>query len=221
MDNNNLENTLISLNNTIEALQRELLNVAPVIDELIKKNTSLSKELESEMQRLIKVIDVREKSLVDFVKFLQPFILTIEQYKNFTPIIDDAIDEGVKKIELAEKSLINSVRQIPTKTLIHNKHSLDYKSMSVVAILSIITCIALFSFGQIWLINHQLNRAKSYEMRYRMIGLELPHVAKSIDSLYTIDSERFDSKVIKREEEQRLKWSVLQKQRELIELDKQ
>lgn len=221
MDNNNLENTLISLNNTIEALQRELLNVAPVIDELIKKNTSLSKELESEMQRLIKVIDVREKSLVDFVKFLQPFILTIEQYKNFTPIIDDAIDEGVKKIELAEKSLINSVRQIPTKTLIHNKHSLDYKSMSVVAILSIVTCIALFSFGQIWLINHQLNRAKSYEMRYRMIGLELPHVAKSIDSLYTIDSERFDSKVIKREEEQRLKWSVLQKQRELIELDKQ
>lgn len=218
---NNLENTLISLNNTIEALQREMLNMAPAIDELIKKNTSLSKELESEMQRLIKVIDVREKSLVDFVKFLQPFILTIEQYKNFTPIIDDAIDEGVKKIELAEKSLINSVRQIPTKTLIHNKHSLDYKSMSVVAILSIITCIALFSFGQIWLINHQLNRAKSYEMRYRMIGLELPHVAKSIDSLYTIDSERFDSKVIKREEEQRLKWSVLQKQRELIELDKQ
>lgn len=218
---NNLENTLLRLIDTVEVLQRELFKISPSIDELMSKNKTLSEELESEVKRLVNVMDIREKSLVDFVKSLKPYILTIEQYKNFTPIIDNAIDEGIKKIGIAETSLIKSADLIPKETLVKTRHSIDYKSLSIVVILTMFICIALFSLGQIWLMNKQLDEAKSFEMRYRMIGLELPQVARSVDSLYNRDSEKFVAKVVKREEEQRLKWSIQQKQKEINELESQ
>ncbi|MFZ4262093.1 hypothetical protein ACFRAE_08620 [Sphingobacterium sp. HJSM2_6] len=221
MEENKLEQTILNVENTIDALQRELISIVPAINGSLDKNELFKTEVAKEIQRLIQVIDAREKSLVSFVKTLGPYILTIEQYQEFTPIIRNAIDEAVAKIIKAEQSLLKSTEMIPKETLVKTKHSIDYKSLPIVVVLTLLSCIALFSFGQVWLMSNQLDESKSYEMRYRMIGLELPQVANSVDSLYRSDSDKFNAKVIKREEEQRLKWSIRQKQKEINELESQ
>jgi hypothetical protein len=221
MEENKLEQTILNVENTIDALQRELISIVPAINGSLDKNEVFKTEVAKEMQRLIQVIDAREKSLVSFVKTLGPYILTIEQYQEFTPIIRNAIDEAVAKMIEAEQSLLKSTEMIPKETLVKTKHSIDYKSLSIVAVLTLLSCIALFSLGQVWLMKNQLDESKSYEMRYRMIGLELPQVANSVDSLYRSDSDKFNAKVVKREEEQKLKWSIRQKQKEINELDSQ
>ncbi|MDM1050155.1 hypothetical protein [Sphingobacterium hotanense] len=221
MEENKLEQTILNVENTIDALQRELISIVPAINGSLDRNEGFKTEVATEIQRLIQVIDAREKSLVDFVKTLAPYILTIKQYQEFTPIIRNAIDEAIAKMVKAEQSLLKSTEMIPKETLVKTKHSIDYKSLSIVAVLTILSCIALFSLGQVWLMKNQLDESKSYEMRYRMIGLELPQVANSVDSLYERDSEKFNAKVVKREEEQRLKWSIRQKQKELNELESQ
>lgn len=221
MEENKLEQTILNVENTIDALQRELISIVPAINGSLDKNEVFKTEVATEVQRLIQVIDAREKSFYDFVEHLEPYFMTIKAYQELTPTIRNAIDEGVTKIGQAEKSLLKSVDLIPKETLVKTKHGIDYKSLSVVTVLTILTCIALFSLGQVWLMKNQLDESKSYEMRYRMIGLELPQVANSVDSLYSRDSEKFNAKVIKREEEQRLKWSIQQKQKEINELESQ
>jgi len=221
MEDNKLEQTILNIENTIDALQRELISIVPAIKVSLDKNEGFKTEVATEIRRLVQVIDAREKSLVDFVKTLAPYILTIEQYQEFTPIIRNAIDEAVAKMTKAEQSLLKSSEMIPKETLVKTKHSIDYKSLSIVAVLTLLSCIAIFSLGQVWMMSNQLDESKSYEMRYRMIGLELPQVANSVDSLYSRDSEKFNAKVVKREEEQRLKWSIRQKQKEISEQESQ
>lgn len=221
MEGNKLEQTILNVENTIDALQRELISIVPAINVSLDKNEVFKTEVAKEIQRLIQVIDAREKSLVDFVKSLGPYILTIEQYQEFTPIIRNAIDEAVAKMIKVEQSLLKSTEMIPKETWVKTKHSIDYKSLSIVAVLTMLSCIALFSLGQVWLMRNQLDEYKSYEMRYRMIGLELPQVANSVDSLYRSDSDKLNAKVVKREEEQRLKWSIRQKQKEINDLESQ
>lgn len=52
--------------------------------------------------------------------------------------------------------------------------------------------------------NRLLEGEKSYEIRYRIIGLELPKFISLIDSTYTLDPNKFHDLVIKREEENKL-----------------
>ena len=55
-------------------------------------------------------------------------------------------------------------------------------------------------------------------MRYRMMVLELPNATSHIDSSYSLNPDKFHDLVIKKEEQQRLKLSIKEKQREIREL---
>jgi hypothetical protein len=61
----------------------------------------------------------------------------------------------------------------------------------------------------------QLRNRKSYEMRYRMMELDLPNITTQIDSVYSVNPDKFHDLVIKREEEQKLKIKIQMKQEEI------
>lgn len=51
-------------------------------------------------------------------------------------------------------------------------------------------------------------------MRYRMMELELPNVTSHIDSTDSLDPNKFNDLVIKREEENKLLYSIERKRQE-------
>lgn len=55
-------------------------------------------------------------------------------------------------------------------------------------------------------------------MRYRMIALDLPEVASHIDSAYSLNSDKFHNLVIKREEENKLLYSIDRRREEIKKL---
>jgi len=83
-------------------------------------------------------------------------------------------------------------------------------------LLSIFTSLGL---GTLYEKNRQLDNRKSYEMRYRMMGLELPNVTSHIDSTYSLDPNKFNDLVIKREEENKLLYNIKRKRQEIKKLN--
>lgn len=211
---------LIEIEVLMDAINKELLNLSPDITAKNQESAQLNKNLIENLNTLKDLIVSREQNLNNFLQALDPYFLTIDQYKGIAPSIESIINESIEKLDIKRNSLMKSVSSIPEKTLVVTKHTLDYKSLSIVCILSFLLCGILFCFGQIWILNGNLEQSKSYEVKYRMLNLEFPLVANSLDSLYRRNPEKVEETVIKKEEEQRLRWSIKEKQREIRELQR-
>lgn len=211
---------LIEIEVLMDAINKELLNLSPDIIAKNQETAQLNKSLIENLNSLKDLIVSREQNLNSFLQALDPYFLTIDQYKGISPSIESIINESIEKLELKRNSLMKSVSTIPEKTLVITKHTLDYKSLSIVCFLSFLLFGILFCFGQIWILNGNLEQSKSYEVKYRMLNLEFPLVANSLDSIYRRNPEKVKETVIKKEEEQRLRWSIKEKQREIRELQR-
>ncbi|WP_235891228.1 hypothetical protein [Sphingobacterium lumbrici] len=99
------------------------------------------------------------------------------------------------------------------------QYGIDLKSTPVVIVMIVLSVIISLGTGALYEKNRQLNDRKSYEMRYRMMELDLPNITSYIDSTYTLDPNKFQKLVIKREEENRLLHTIELKRREIKELD--
>ena len=88
----------------------------------------------------------------------------------------------------------------------------------IIVMIALSTIISL-GLGVLYEKNKQLDDRKSYEMRYRMIELELPHVTSHIDSTHSLNPKKFHNLVIKREEENKLLNSIDQKRQEIKNLN--
>ena len=82
----------------------------------------------------------------------------------------------------------------------------------------ILSIIISLSLGSLHEKNRQIDNRKSYEMRYRMMELELPNITSHIDSTYTHDPNKFHDLVIKREEENKLLYNIERKRQEIKKL---
>ncbi len=214
-----IQQKLIEIEVLMDTINKELLNLSPDITAKNEETASLNKSLIDNLSVLKDLIVSREQNLNSFLHALDPYFLTIDQYRGIAPSIENIINESIEKLELKRNSLFQSISAIPEKTLVITKHTVDYKSLSVICFFSFLFCGILFCFGQIWILNKNLEQSKSFEVKYRMLNLEYPLVANSLDSIYRRNPEKVEEKVIKKEEEQRLKWSIKEKQREIRELE--
>lgn len=64
----------------------------------------------------------------------------------------------------------------------------------------------------------QIGDKTSYELRYRMMTLEMPDITAHIDSAYSLNSDKFHDLVIKREEENKLLYSIDRRREEIKKL---
>ncbi|MFD1167179.1 hypothetical protein ACFQ2C_16370 [Sphingobacterium daejeonense] len=215
-----IKQKLIEIEVLMDTINKELLTLSPDISAKNEETANLNKSLIENLTVLKDLIIGREKNLNSFLQALDPYFLTIDQYKGIAPSIENIINDLIEKLEVKRNSLIDSVSAIPEKTLVITKHTLDYKSLSVICFFSFLFCGILFCFGQIWILNKNLEQSKSFEVKYRMLNLEYPLVANSLDSIYRRNPEKVEETVIKKEEEQRLKWSIKEKQREIRELQR-
>lgn len=66
--------------------------------------------------------------------------------------------------------------------------------------------------------DRQIGDKTSYELRYRMMTLEMPDITAHIDSAYSLNSDKFHDLVIKREEENKLLYSIDRRREEIKKL---
>lgn len=214
-----IKEKLLQIEASIDALVRDLVKVAPMIHESNQDTTKLNKNLIENLEKLREFTLKRETQLDKFLNALTPYFLTIEQYQKVGTNIEQIVDSAVAKLSSSQYSLLQSVDSIPKETRIVKKHTLDYKSLPIILIFSLMATIISFGLGQFWEQSKQLAEKRSYEIRYRLMALEMPEFVHDVDSLFRRDSERFEKLVIKREEEQRLIHSINNKRDEIKGLE--
>jgi len=99
------------------------------------------------------------------------------------------------------------------------QYGIDLKSTPMVVIMIVLSVIISLGLGVLYEKNKQLDDRKSYEIRYRMMELELPNITSHIDSSYSLNPNKFHDLVIKREEENKLLNSIDQKRQEIKQLN--
>lgn len=215
-----IKEKLLQIETSIDALVRDLVKVAPMIHESNQDTVKLNENLVKGLNRLQELILEREKQVDKFLTALAPYFLTIEQYQNIGTSIDTIANTAVDRLNSSKSSLLQSIDSIPKETRVVQKHTLDYKSLPIILIFSFMATIISFGLGQFWEQGKQLAEKHSYEIRYRLMALEMPEFVHGVDSVFRRDSERFEKLVIKREEERRLLNSIERKRSEIQNLDK-
>jgi len=210
-----IKEKLLQIETSVDAFVRELVKVAPMIHESNQDTVKLNENLVKGLNRLQELILEREKQVDKFLTALTPYFLTIEQYQNVGASIDTIANTASERLNSSKSSLLQSIDSIPKEMHVLQKHTLDYKSIPIILIFSLLTTIIVFGLGQFWEQRKQLSEKRSYEIRYRLMALEMPEFVHGVDSVFRRDSERFEKLVIKREEEQSLINSVERKRKEI------
>lgn len=215
-----IKEKLLQIETSVDALVRDIVKVAPMIHESNQDTVKLNENLVKGLNRLQELVLKREKQLDEFLIALSPYFLTIEQYRNVGQNVEQIVETAVERLNSTRSTLMQSMGSIPKETHVVQKHTLDYKSLPIILLFSFMATTISFGLGQFWEQRKQLAEKRSYEMRYRMMALEMPKFVHGVDSVFHRDSERFEKLVIKREEEQRLLNSIERKRSEIQNLDK-
>ena len=118
-----------------------------------------------------------------------------------------------------EKEIVSKISEIPEQVIVKYQYGIDLKSTPMVVVMVLFSVIISLGLGALYEKNRQIDNRKSYEMRYRMMELELPNITSHIDSTYTHDPNKFHDLVIKREEENKLLNSIDRKRQEIKNLN--
>src|SRR5690606_17462049 len=129
--------------------------------------------------------------------------------------ISETADQQISALAEKEKEIVTKLSQIPDSVHIRNVYGIDLKSTPVIIIMILFSVVISLGLGMLFEKNRQIGDKTSYEMRYRMVGLESPELTQGIDSVYRKDRKRFENLVIKREEEHRLINSIESKRSEI------
>lgn len=140
--------------------------------------------------------------------------------QNLAIQIADATEQELNRLVDKEKEIVSKLAEIPDQVNIKYHYGIDLKSTPMIIVMIVLSIIISLGIGTLYEKNRQLDDRKSYEMRYRMMELELPNITSHIDSTYSLDPNKFNDLVIKREEEQRLMHSVMKKRTEIDKMTK-
>jgi len=127
--------------------------------------------------------------------------------------------QNLNKLVDKEKEIVLKLAEIPNRVNVKHHYGIDLKSTPVIIVMIVLSVIISLGIGTLYEKSRQLDDRKSYEMRYRMMELELPNITSHIDSTYTLDPNKFHDLVIKREEENKLLNSIDRKRREIKNLN--
>jgi len=139
--------------------------------------------------------------------------------QNLAVQIADATGKEVNRLVDKEKEIASKLAEIPDQVNVRYHYGIDIKSTPVIIVMILLSIFTSLGLGILYEKNRQLDNRKSYEIRYRMMELELPNVTSHIDSTYRSDPNKFQNLVIKREEENKLLFNVQRKRQEIEELN--
>ncbi|VTP92150.1 hypothetical protein [Sphingobacterium daejeonense] len=117
-----------------------------------------------------------------------------------------------------ENEIVAKLSKIPDSVNIKHVYGVDLKSTPVIIIMILFSVIISLGLGMLLEKDRQIGDKTSYELRYRMMTLEKPDITAHIDSAYSLNSDKFHDLVIKREEENKLLYSIDRRREEIKKL---
>lgn len=215
----NLQQQVNTLEENTELITQDIVRIMPTIVSLLSENEKNMKDLheirvkDQELLRQIQIFIKRENDV------LSKIVKDYGSLQNLAIQIADATGHELNKLIDKEKEIISKLTEIPDQVNIKHHYGIDLKSTPVIIVMIVLSIIISLGIGTLHEKNRQLDNRKSYEMRYRMMELELPNITSHIDSAFSSDPKKFHDLVVKREEENKLLNSIELKRREIKELD--
>ncbi len=214
----NLQQQINTLEENTELITQDIVRIMPNIVSLLSENEKKMKEFQD-----IRTQDQEVLSQIKGYIKRENDILTkiINDYGSLQDVANEIATTARQELVVLsdkEKEIVSQISEIPEKVNIKYQYGIDLKSIPVVIVMVLLSVIISLGLGALYEKNKQIDNRKSYEMRYRMMVLELPNATSHIDSSYALNPDKFHDLVIKKEEQQRLKWSIKEKQREIREL---
>ncbi len=220
-------------------MHTELHNIKQQVDALQENIDLITQDIVRIMPTIVSLLSENEKKMKDFHEIRTQDQEVLSQIKGYikrendilTKIINDygslqnvaneiATTTRQELVELAdkEKEIVSKISEIPEQVIVKHQYGIDLKSTPVVVVMILFSVLISLGLGALYEKNRQIDNRKSYEMRYRMMELELPSVTSHIDSSYSLNPNKFHDLVIKKEEENKLLNSIDRKRREIKNL---
>lgn len=221
-------------------MHTELQNIKQQVDALQENIDLITQDIVRIMPTMVSLLSENEKKMKDFHEIRTQDQEVLSQIKGYikrendilTKIINDygSLQNVANEIATTtrqelfvladkEKEIVSKISEIPEKVIVKHQYGIDLKSTPVVVVMILFSVIISLGLGALYEKNRQIDNRKSYEMRYRMMELELPSVTSHIDSSYSLNPNKFHDLVIKKEEENKLLNSINQKRREIKNLN--
>jgi len=216
----NLQQQVNTLEENTDLITQDIVRIMPTIVSLLSENEKNMKEFhdirakDQELLRQIQTFMKRENDV------LSRIVKDYGSLQNLAIQIADATGQEVNRLVDKEKEIASKLSEIPDQVDVRHHYGIDLKSTPIIIIMIIFSVIISLGLGVLYEKNRQLNDRRSYEMRYRMMELELPNVTSHIDSTYSINPTKFNELVTKREQKQKLQFNMEQKQIEINKLMK-
>ena len=214
----NLQQQVNTLEENADLITQEIVRIMPTIVSLLSENERNMKDLheirakDQELLRQIQAFMKRENDV------LSKIVKDYGSLQNLAIQIADATGQELNKLVDKEKEIVSKLAEIPDQVNVRHHYGIDLKSTPLIIVMILLSIFTSLGLGTLYEKNRQLDNRKSYEIRYRMIELELPNVTSHIDSTYSIDPNKFHDLVIKREEENKLLNSINRKRQEIKDL---
>lgn len=215
----NLQQKVNTLEENTDLITQDIVRIMPTIVSLLSENEKNMKEFhdtrvkDQELLQQIKQFIKRENDI------LSKIINDYGALQDVANEISTITREELAVLTIKEKEIVSKIAEIPDGVNVKHHYGIDLKSTPMVIVMVLLSTIISLGLGVLYEKNKQLDDRKSYEMRYRMIELELPHVTSHIDSTYSLNPKKFHNLVIKREEENKLLNSIDQKRQEIKNLN--
>ena len=204
----NLQQQVNTLEENADLITQDIVRIMPTIVSLLSENERNMKDLhemrakDQELLQQIKQFIKRENDVLS--KIINDYG-TLQDVANE---ISTITRQELAVLTIKEKDIVSKIAEIPDQVIVKYHYGIDLKSTPLIIVMIALSTIISLGLGVLYEKNKQLDDRKSYEMRYRMIELELPHVTSHIDSTYSLNPKKFHNLVIKREEENKLLNSI-------------
>ncbi|MGJ1534267.1 hypothetical protein ACR784_04540 [Sphingobacterium multivorum] len=217
-DLENIQQQVGSLQENTDLITQDIVRIMPTIVSLLSEN-------EKNMQEFHEMRSKDQELLQQITQFIKRENDVLSKIINDYGTLQDVANEISTKarqelavLTIKEKEIVSKIAEIPDQFAVKHHYGIDLKSTPMVIVLVLLSIIISLGLGALYEKNRQLNNRKSYEMRYRMMELELPNITSHIDSSYSLNPNKFHDLVIKREEENKLLYNLDRMQEEINQL---
>ena len=204
----NIKQQVDSLQENVDLITQDIVRIMPTIVSLLSENEKKMKEFheirtqDQEVLTQIKGYIKRENDIL---------LKVIHDYGSLQDVANEIAITTRQELDVLtdkEKEIVSKISAIPEQVIVKYQYGIDLKSTPMAVVMVLISVVISLGLGALYEKNRQLDNRKSYEMRYRMVELELPNITSHIDSTYTHDPNKFHELVVKREEENKLLNSI-------------
>lgn len=215
----NIKQQVDSLQENVDLITQDIVRIMPTIVSLLSENEKKMKEFheirtqDQEVLTQIKGYIKRENDIL---------LKVIHDYGSLQDVANEIAITTRQELDVLtdkEKEIVSKISAIPEQVIVKYQYGIDLKSTPMAVVMVLISVVISLGLGALYEKNRQLDNRKSYEMRYRMVELELPNITSHIDSTYTHDPNKFHELVVKREEENKLLNSIDRKRQEIRNLN--